>query len=69
MVDHLDSEVMIVSVLVFRILVLVLFLIRVLVVVKQVKQDMKRNVYFLVDSPIVQEGEDHCCRERDQRKG
>jgi len=69
MADHLDWEVMIVSVLVFRILVLVLVLIRVLVVVKQVKQDMMRNVYFLVDSPIVQAGEDHCCRERDQRKG
>lgn len=67
MVDHLDWEVMIVSVLVFRILVLVL--IRVLVAVKQVKQDMKRNVCSLVGSPIVQEGEDHCCRERDQRKG
>ena len=69
MADHLDWEVVTVSVLVFRILVLVLVLIRVLVVVKQAKRDMKRNVYFLVDSPIVQEGEDHCCRERDQRKG
>lgn len=69
MADHLDWEVTIVSVLVLRIPVLVLVLIRVLVAVRQVKQDMKRNVYFLVDSPIVQEGEDHCCRERDQRKG
>jgi len=54
MVDHLDWEVRIVSVLVLRILVLVLVLIRVLVVVKRVKQDMKRNVCSLVDSPIVQ---------------
>jgi hypothetical protein len=57
---------MIVSVLVFRILVLVL---QVLVVERQVKRDMKRNAYFQVDFPIVQEGVDHCCRERDQRKG
>jgi hypothetical protein len=42
----------------------------VLVVEKQVKQDMIDNVYSLVDFPIVQEEEDqHYCRERDQRKG
>jgi hypothetical protein len=56
---------MIVSVLVFRILVQV----QVLVVEKQVKRDMKRNVYFQVDFPIVQVGEVRCCRERDPRKG
>jgi hypothetical protein len=69
MVDHLGWEVMIVSVLVSRILVLVLAQVRVLVVGKQVKRGMKRNVYFQADFPIAQEGEDRCCRERDQRKG